>query len=77
MTASGAERKCLARLASGSYPRHENICSLRAFRRLPSRPGEFHREPLTEPDLILLHHPARAIARRLPPATERFGLLPA
>src|ERR1700727_1681523 len=26
----------------------------------PSRPGEFHPEPLTEPDLILSHHPARA-----------------
>jgi hypothetical protein len=28
---------------------------------LPSRPGEFHPEPLTDPDLILSHHPARAI----------------
>src|SRR5215218_8824648 len=37
---------------------------------LPSRPGEFHPEPLTEPDLILSHHPARAIARRLPPLTR-------
>src|ERR1035441_4340070 len=25
---------------------------------LPSRPGEFHPEPLTDPDLILSHHPA-------------------
>jgi hypothetical protein len=24
----------------------------------PSRPGEFHPEPLTDPDLILSHHPA-------------------
>ena len=29
--------------------------------RLPSRPGKFHPEPLTDPDLILSHHPARAI----------------
>ena len=29
---------------------------------MPSRPGEFHPESLTEPDLILSHHPARAIA---------------
>ncbi len=29
---------------------------------LPSRPGEFHPEPLTEPDVILSHHPAHAIA---------------
>ena len=28
----------------------------------PSRPGEFHPEPLTDPDLTLSRHPARAIA---------------
>ena len=28
---------------------------------LPSRPGEFHPEPLTDPDLNLSIHPARAI----------------
>jgi hypothetical protein len=33
---------------------------------LPSRPGELHPEPLTDPDLNLSIHPARAIARRLP-----------
>jgi hypothetical protein len=32
----------------------------------PSRPGEFHPEPLTDPDLTLSRHPARATARRLP-----------
>jgi len=37
----------------------------------PSRPGEFHPEPLTDPDRILSHHPARATARRLPPSVER------
>jgi hypothetical protein len=26
----------------------------------PSRPGEFHPESLTDPDVILSHHPARA-----------------
>jgi hypothetical protein len=35
-----------------------------------SRPGEFHPEPLTDPDLTLSRHPARAIARRLPPSIE-------
>ena len=40
---------------------------------MPSRPREFHPEPLTEPDLILSHHPARAIARRLPPSAELSG----
>jgi hypothetical protein len=29
---------------------------------VPSRPGEFHPEPLTDPDLTLSRHPARAIA---------------
>ena len=36
----------------------------------PSRPGEFHPEPLTEPDLTPSRHPARATARRLPPSIE-------
>ena len=43
------------------------------FSALPSRPGEFHPEPLTDPDLILSHHPARATARRLPPSAEPSG----
>src|SRR5215510_14953549 len=41
---------------------------------LPSRPGDFHPEPLTDPDLILSHHPARATARRLPPSVEQRTL---
>jgi hypothetical protein len=40
---------------------------------LPSRPGEFHPKPLTDPDVILSHHPARATARRLPPSAEHSG----
>ena len=40
---------------------------------MPSRPGEFHPEPLTDPDVILSHHPARVIARRLPPSAEPSG----
>jgi len=40
---------------------------------LPSRPGEFHPEPLTDPDVILSHHPAHAITRRLPPSAEQEG----
>jgi hypothetical protein len=42
----------------------------------PSRPGEFHPKPLTEPDLILSHHPARATAGRLPPSAEIEGSSP-
>jgi hypothetical protein len=38
---------------------------------MPSRPGEFHPGPLTDPDLRLSRHPARATARRLPPSTEQ------
>jgi len=45
-------------------------------RMLLSRPGEFHPEPLTDPDVILSHHPARATARRLPPSVDE-GLFPA
>jgi hypothetical protein len=37
---------------------------------VPSRPGEFHPEPLTQPDLTLSRHPAHATARRLPPSIE-------
>src|SRR6516165_5981393 len=40
---------------------------------MPSRPGEFHPEPLTEPDLNLSIHPARAIARRLPPSIAHWA----
>src|SRR5215831_8266324 len=36
----------------------------------PSRPGEFHPESLTDPDVILSHHPARATKRRLPPSVD-------
>ena len=43
---------------------------------MPSRPGEFHPEPLTDPDVILSHHPARATARRLPPSVENFKAPP-
>src|SRR4029077_11727915 len=37
---------------------------------MPSRPGELHPEPLTDPDLILSHHPARATVRRPPPSVR-------
>jgi hypothetical protein len=40
---------------------------------MPSRPGEFHLEPLTDPDLNLSIHPARVTARRLPPSVEPSG----
>ena len=37
---------------------------------VPSRPGELHPESLTDPDVILSHHPARATMRRLPPSID-------
>jgi hypothetical protein len=55
---SGADRK--------TYSRSEDYG-------LPSRPGEFHPEPLTDPDLNLSIHPARVTARRLPPSAEPSG----
>ena len=36
----------------------------------PSRPAEFHREPLTEPDLNLSSYPARATHGRLPSSSD-------
>jgi hypothetical protein len=33
-------------------------------------PGGCNPEPLTEPDLMLSHHPARTTAGRLPPSAE-------
>src|SRR5216683_2724661 len=53
--------------------RKETYEPLGGLRVLPSRPGEFHPEPLTDPDLILSHHPARATARRLPPSVENWS----
>jgi hypothetical protein len=41
----------------------------------PSRPGEFHPEPLTDPDMRLSPHPARATQRRLAPSGEIAGFL--
>src|SRR5262249_43518298 len=40
---------------------------------LPSRLGEFHPEPLTEPDVSLSTYPARTNARRLPPSIDQRG----
>ena len=51
--------------------RHGPKANSRLIRsKMPSRPGEFHHEPLTDPDLRLSRHPARATARRLPPSIE-------
>src|SRR4029077_3987430 len=65
------QRMSAVESASGSEA--ENICSARALPVMPSGPGEFHPEPLTEPDLTLSRHPARATARRLPPSIEHPG----
>ena len=44
-----------------------------AATQMPSRPGEFHPEPLTDPYVNFSIHTARAIARRLPPSAEISG----
>jgi hypothetical protein len=49
------------------------MARLARARLLPSRPGEFHPEPLTDPDLTLSRHPARATARRLPPSVKNWS----
>jgi hypothetical protein len=62
MSEPGTERTCRSYCGmSVDGGKAENIYSWRVFRILPSRPSEFHPEPLTDPDLILSHHPARAI----------------
>jgi hypothetical protein len=42
----------------------------------PSRPGEFHPEPLTEPCVTVSSHTARAIRRELPPSVVISRFLP-
>src|SRR5467141_3083567 len=49
----------------------QQAATMRSF--LPSRPGEFHPEPLTDPYVNLSIHTARVIARRLPPSAEPSG----
>ena len=51
-----------------SWPHNELKSDIAPCPKRPSRPGEFHPEPLTDPDLTLSRHPARATARRLPPS---------
>jgi hypothetical protein len=46
--------------------------SRKTYMTVPSRPEEFHPEPLTDPDLTLSRHPARATERRLPPPVENW-----
>jgi hypothetical protein len=57
-------------LQATSTPLNRHWQAFRGGLLRPSRPGEFHPEPLTDPDLTLSRHPARATARRLPPSIE-------
>jgi hypothetical protein len=60
--------------ATSGYPPKLTVKANEADRQpWPSRPGEFHPEPLTDPDLNLSIHPARVTARRLPPSAEPSG----
>src|SRR5713101_5603593 len=64
----------------GRLPRPDLLCPLLTSaprsEALPSRPGEFHPEPLTEPDVSLSTYPARATPRRLPPSAATNGFIP-
>ena len=57
-------------VANGALRTWLDLQLARAQSRVPSRPGAFHPEPLTDPDMNLSIHPARATARRLPPSIE-------
>ena len=46
----------------GGVRKQVDVAALPVPTRMPSRPGEFHPEPLTEPDLSLSTYPARATA---------------
>src|SRR6266705_2926812 len=53
--------------------REHSVASLLRANVRPSRPGESHPRPLTEPDVNLSIHPARATQGRLPPSAETKG----
>src|SRR5208282_1002034 len=59
----------------GHLKRHMCVLFDQQHCRSPSRPGEFHPEPLTDPDVRLSPHPARATQRRLAPSGETVGFL--
>lgn len=63
-----AGRACQFPAAIGGRPSVGGMAGLGAV--MPSRPGEFHPEPLTDPDLNLSIHPARTIDRGLPSSVE-------
>jgi hypothetical protein len=75
---SGLQPPCL-RFATAVTGRHARLgsrllarlCRGRHLRRQTST--RLQGATLTDPDLILSHHPARAIARRLPPSAEPSG----
>jgi len=46
------------------------------YRGTPSRPGGFHPEPLTDPDMKLSPHPARATPRKPCRASAKTGVPP-
>ena len=42
---------------------------------MPSRPGEFHPEPLTDPDMTLSRHPARATETKAAAFRQKLELI--
>src|SRR5271165_5226290 len=56
------------------FPSHVGKIRVSILR--PSRPGELHPEPLTDPDMTLSRHRARAARERLSPFIQVGGFLP-
>src|SRR6266849_10627534 len=78
MTAAGpwlprSDRTEMGPLSEEHRPRIRAPGKWSARPSLPSRPGEFHPEPLTDPYVNLSIHTARVIAQRLPPSAEPSG----
>ena len=74
-TISGGESQLLSTyiqklVADGKRKLLLNLTDLTQVDSWPSRPGELHPGPLTDPDVNLSIHPARATLRRLPPSAK-------
>src|SRR5689334_17493128 len=57
-------RGAIMNVAGGELERHDFMEVIEHQMQLPSRPGEFHPQSLTDPDVRLSPHPARASAGR-------------
>src|SRR5689334_22852682 len=63
-------RGAIMNVAGGELERDDFMEVIEHQMQLPSRPGEFHPQSLTDPDVRLSPHPARASAGKLPPSVR-------